>query len=358
VRARAVRLVLALAAIGAGACGGDDGASVDAAAAPRTVDATAIVAGNGRSAPVMFDVPPGTRSIAISATGAPTSLYALAELALADGVDLVQLPDGNPGPAMAASYRDELIGAMPGGLYQSIRLGQFLHVYPYRPDQTVPVGPARLRIASDASGEVAVRIIMTADDGGTDLTLNVIVVSDTLAVDAPGLVGEVAAYLADAGIATHLGQTLRLEGTALANITDFNEPQETPASQSAQLPALVRDRLGTDPGLDVFVVESLPASIAGLSLGTPGPAERATSYYYGVVIKPTASGAVSGRVVAHEVAHFLGLQHVQNTGTSGATYPDPLDDTTVGEDNLMALGTTLTADQAAVLRRSPLLRLR
>jgi hypothetical protein len=346
-----VRLAVAILALAA--CG-DDLAQPDAAV-PRAVDATAVVAGNGRSAPVMFAVPPDTRSIAITVSGAPTALYALAELTLADGVDRIQLAAGAPGPAMQASYRDEQIGQMPGLLYQSIRLGQFMHVYPYRPDQGLVPGPASLRVASDSAGEVTVRIVMVADDGGTNLVLNIIVVSDTLVVDDVGLVGETAAYLADAGIATRLGASTRVTGTALANITDFNEPQESPTSQSAQLPALVLDQLAAAAGVDVFVVESLPSGIAGLSLGTPGPPERG-SYYFGVLIKPTQSGAIPGRVVAHEVCHFLGLHHVQNTGISGATYPDPLDDTVVGTDNLMALGTALTADQGWALRHSPMLR--
>ena len=74
------------------------------------------------------------------------------------------------------------------------------------------------------------------------------------------------------------------------------------------------------------------------------------------MIEPTGAGAISGRVVAHEVCHFLGLQHVQNVGISGTVYPDPLDDTVSGEDNLMQFGTALTAGQAFVLQKSPILR--
>jgi hypothetical protein len=345
---RAPALLIALAA-----CGG--GGDPPDAAPPRVVDDTAVVAGTGRSDLVQFDVPAETRSIAITVTGAPTSLYALAELTLADGADRVQLPAGAPGPAMTESYYAEQIGQMPGALYQSIRLGTFMHVYPYRPDQTVPAGRASLRVASDAPGGVAVHVVMVADDGGTELTLNLITVSDTLAIDDTAIVGEAAAYIANAGIATRLGQSIRLGGTPLANITDFHEPQEPPDSQSAQLPALVRDQLAGAAGVDVFVVETMPNGIGGLSLGTPGPPERG-GYYYGVVVHAGPGGTVSGRVIAHEVCHFLGLQHVQNTGISGAIYPDPLDDTQTGVDNLMQLGTMLTADQGWVLRRSPILR--
>lgn len=38
------------------------------------------------------------------------------------------------------------------------------------------------------------------------------------------------------------------------------------------------------------------------------------------------------RITAHEAGHVLALQHVQNRGISGRTYPDPLDDTTPGAD--------------------------
>lgn len=344
---------VAVVACGGGGCGG--GTEPEDAAPPRVVDDTAVIAGNGRSDLVQFTVPPATRSIAVTVTGAPDALYALAELTFADGVDRVQLPAGAPGPAMAQSYYTEQIGLAPGALYQMERLGEFMHIYPYRPDQVVMAGHAQLRVASDKTGEVAVHIAMVADDGGTDLTINLITVSDTLTIDDTGIIGEAAAYLANAGVATRLGRSMRLPGTPYSMITDYNEPQEPPTSQSAQLPALVRDQLAGMPGVDVFVVEGMPNGIGGLSLGTPGAPER-EGYYFGVVVKAGAGGSVSGRVVAHEVCHFLGLQHVENTGVSGTVYPDPLDDTAAGVDNLMSLGTTLTADQAYVIQHSPLMQ--
>lgn len=121
------------------------------------------------------------------------------------------------------------------------------------------------------------------------------------------------------------------------------------------LPGLVAGELD-GPALDVFIVESLPAGVGGLSLGTPGPPLRA-SYYYGVAIVPAGSDGGTARVLAHEVSHFLALQHVENVGVSGDVYPDPLDDTDPGEDNLMEDGTTITADQAFALARSALLQL-
>lgn len=342
----------------AGACGdnaGDDGATADAGPPPRDVTLTGTVGEGGRSEELTFEIPEGTRSLTVVVRGAPTALYALGALRLPDGVDQVMLPAGDPGPVMAAAYFDEQIGQMPGMLYQSIRLGTFTQVYPYRPGQVVSAGRATLQVASDTAGPVEVRILLAPDDGARTLHLNVIVVSDVVTVaQPPAFLDEVQALFAPTGITVVVDQVVTLEGTALENLTDFTEPQEAPSSMSAMLPGLVRDTLA-GPALDLFIVESLPAGVGGLSLGTPGPPLRG-SYYYGVVVRPSASDAQLARVVAHEVCHFLALQHVQNVGISGDVYPDPLDDTSAGQNNLMESGTLLTADQSFALTRSWLLQ--
>lgn len=349
------RRILAILAL-LGACG-DDGSVVDADAAPPARDLTlaATVASGGLSEEVFFDVPEATRSLTVMVTGAPTSLYALGALRTPDGVDQVMLPAGDPGPLMASSYNVEQIGQMPGMLYQSIRLGTFTQVYPYRPGQALAAGRASLRVASDTPGAVQVRVLMAPDDGAHTLHLNIIVVSDTLTVaQPPSFLDEVQALFAQAGIDVVVDRIVPLSGTAFENITESTEPQEAPSSMSAMLPSLVADRLD-NRALDLFLVESLPAGIAGLSLGTPGPPVRG-SYYAGVLVRPLANDTQLARVIAHEACHFLALQHVQNRGVSGRTYPDPLDDTAPGQNNLMESGTRLTADQAFALTRSWLLQ--
>ncbi len=307
----------------------------------------------GLSEEISFGIPDGTRSINVVVEGTPDALYALGVFGLGDGVDLVQLPAGPPGPAMQMTYVQEQIGQMPGSLFQSIRLGTYTHVYPYRPAQVVIAGTGRLRIASNKPGAATVRIMMPEDEAATVLPLNFYVVSDTLAEpSAPTFVGELERVFAQAGITIRINGTERLTGTPYERITDFNEPQESPTSQSAMVPGLVADR--TTDGLDVFFVEGLPSGVAGLSLGTPGPPARG-SYYFGVLIRGDFQPTELARVTAHEVAHFLALQHVQNRGVSGRTYQDPLDDTMPGVDNLMEDGTVLTAGQSFALSRSSLL---
>ncbi|MGE3456124.1 MAG: hypothetical protein AB7O24_13515 [Kofleriaceae bacterium] len=319
----------------------------------RLVAIDAMVGDDGRSGVIELEIPEHTRSITIVAQGDASALLALAELTLSDGSDRVALPDGPPGDAMEQRYEQEQIGLMPGALYQSIRLGTFTHVYPHRPDQTLVPGPARLRIASDRPGPVRVIATMPEDDGSATLPINVIVVSDVLEDPATTeMTGELQRIYAQVGITVAIQRVERVTGSLLSQITQSTEPQESPVSQSAMLPSLVGDRDWT--GLDVFVVESLPPGIGGLALGTPGPPLRG-SYYFGVAIRGGKAPTELARVIAHEAGHFLGLQHVENRGVSGMTYPDPLDDTHPGELNLMEVGTVLTADQGFVLSRSALL---
>ncbi len=320
---------------------------------PREVRVETVVEADGRSPEVGFEVPPGTRSVTVVVEGRRDALYALGQYTFGRAVDQVALPAGPPGALMRASYLDEQIGEMPGELLQSIRLGTFTHVYPYRPGQEIVSGPATLRVASDMPGPITVRILMPEDDGANVLPINFVVVSDTLfEPNTEQFMTELQRIFAQADITVTVGSVERLTGTDLEQITQFSEPQERPDSQAARLTALVTSADG--PGIDVFLVEALPSGVGGLSLGTPGPPLRG-SYYYGVVIAGGQRSIDSARVTAHEVAHFLALQHVQNVGISGTTYDDPLDDTTAGVDNLMEDGTVLTAGQAFALSRSALL---
>ncbi|HEU0036146.1 MAG TPA: hypothetical protein VFQ53_36285 [Kofleriaceae bacterium] len=340
----------------AGCGGGDDAPPADATPPPRQVSADLAIDATGFSEPFTFVVPETTRSMTIVATGADDALYALGALQTADGVERVGLDLATPpGTAMRASYDVEQVGQMAGGLYQTIRLGTFTHVYPYRPDQAATPGEATLRIASDRPGPVHVEVLMPEDDGGKTLHLNLIAVSETLTIPSPpSFLDELQGIFGQVGITVVIDSSVELRGTGLSTITESTEPQEAPASMSAKLPALVGSNVSA-AALDVFVVDALPFGIAGLSLGTPGPPVRG-SYYYGVLVRPNAADGTLAVVIAHEVSHFLALQHVTNVGVSGKIYPDPLDDTGPNQSNLMQTGSTLTPDQGFSLSRSALLQ--
>ena len=334
---------------------GDDAVTPDAALA-RQVAAELMIDASGFSEPMTFVVPAATRSITIVATGDDAALYALGSFQTGDGVERVGIDLATPpGTAMRASYDTEQIGQMAGMLYQTIRLGTFTHVYPYRPDQAAIPGATTLRIASDKPGPVHVTVLMPADDAGKTLHVNLFAVSETLSIpQPPTFLDELQAIFSQVGITIVVDEIRELRGTGLSAITQSTEPQEAPQSMSAKLPALVTNPMSPS-ALDVFIVDSLPMGIGGLSLGTPGPPLRG-SYYYGVIIRRSTNDQSLAIVIAHESSHFLALQHVTNRGISGTIYPDPLDDTQPGQNNLMQSGTVLTPDQGFALSRSALLQ--
>lgn len=327
----------------------------DTATAARTQSFTATIGANGVSNAIEFTVPPRARSITVVITGAKDRLYALGGFRLGDSVERANLdPSTSYGAIMREAYVTEQTGAMPGDLFQSIRLGTFTHVYPYAPDQSAVEGPATLRVVSDATGgDVSVRIYMPEDDGARTLHLNALAVSETVEMTTTPAFFPAAQKIFDqAGIRLVIDDAFTAKGTGLSSMLDFNEPQEPPSGGAAALAAFGAGKVKT-PALNFFVVDRLTTGVGGLSLGTPGPPER-DSYYFGVILRNTTDAELA-RTFAHEICHFLALQHVENKGVSGKVYPDPIDDTSPGGGNLMERGTALTPGQIFALTRSALL---
>lgn len=106
--------------------------------------------------------------------------------------------------------------------------------------------------------------------------------------------------------------------------------------------------------IDVFVLRELTESL-GVSGAVPGPPERHGVAHSAVFI--SAEGACKnpgyfGRLIAHEVAHQLGLFHV----IEPTDYEDNIADTDPDDsDNLMSpsVGFDLTPGQSFVIRRHP-----
>jgi hypothetical protein len=328
----------------------------DLAAPPRRIETTVTLTG-GLSAPLELVVPANTRSLTVVAVGDDHALYALGSLRTPDGVEHVTLAPGPPAMELQQQYYGDQVPVLPTGLYQTIRVGTFTHVYPYAPGQLLAPGPMSLRIASSAmSGQVAVTLLLPEDDGGRVLHLNAL---SLISVGAPppatGWLAPLQTIFQQAGIRIVLDEVQSVTSAEFSNLGETPGTLPEPGDVYCRL-ALAGHGWVMSDALNVFIVESLPGAIGGFTLGLPGPPVP-SSYDFGVVVRAHADDAEAARAIGHEVAHFLNLHHVQDLGTfSGTAYPDPLDDTTPGQPNLMdGTGTTLTAGQAFSLSKSPLL---
>lgn len=144
-----------------------------------------------------------------------------------------------------------------------------------------------------------------------------------------------------------------------------------------ELAKSARDLGGAD-GADIFLIDNfvclvgggvdLGNAIAGIAAGVPGPPFVRGSEHAGVAVRyrelgdAEENGRELGVVIAHELAHFLGLYHTREASFFNAPpIFDEIADSPDGDDadeNLMFFGAdeniTLSEGQARVLRTSPL----
>jgi len=336
----------------------------------RAIVREATLNGIGISEAVDFYVPPRTRSVTVSVIGDTKQLYALASFRTADGQEHVGWDQAKPpAPVLRHYYREEHICHFPGKLKQCPRLGTFTITYPNKRGQSVPPGPTSLKVSSEAAnGKVLVRVFLPEEDNARTLHVNLSIVSDqTKRFDSTLFIKKVEKIFEEADIRVVIDNELLLKGTPFSEITELAEPkarlsgaptdpEETPWNAPARLAQYGHQRLPSSTALNLYVIDSFGRrGIKGVSLGTPGP-PMPSSYYFGVLIERSEDYDSMAYLAAHEICHFLGLDHLRRWSVSEKPYSDGLGDTGDTLLNLMGSGLDLTPEQVFVLTRSPLLK--
>lgn len=336
----------------------------------RAIVREATLNGIGISEAVDFYVPPRTRSVTVSVIGDTKQLYALASFRTADGQEHVGWDQAKPpAPVLRHYYREEHICHFPGKLKQCPRLGTFTITYPNKRGQSVPPGPTSLKVSSEAAnGKVLVHVFLPEEDNARTLHVNLLIVSDqTKRFDSSLFIKKVEKIFEEADIRVVIDNELLLKGTPFSEITELAEPkarlsgaptdpEETPWDAPARLAQYGHQRLPSSTALNFYVIDSFGRrGIKGVSLGTPGP-PMPSSYYFGVLIERSEGYDSMAYLAAHEICHFLGLDHLRRWSVSEKPYSDGLGDTGDTLSNLMGSGLDLTPEQVFVLTRSPLLK--
>lgn len=308
------------------------------------VDADFEIPATGVSETIDFEVPEDVRSLTVTVKGDPSSLLALESLVLSDGFDRITLGAAATVPQRLAEIYASAALVETGQVRQFVRLGTFSLLYPETYQQELPAGPATLRVASSAAGGVHVSVVAPPEDDADVLHVNVIAVSDTPDLASPPRwLGQAQSIFDQAGIRLVVDATRAMPPAGFVPIAPGSVP--TPDDTAAHLARAGHDLVASD-GVNLFVAD--PFEAIGFSLAMPGPLDP-SSYYWGVVVSSAVPWSgdpdlVLGRVVAHELSHFLGVQHTEDFLASGDVVPDPFDDTETFGRNLMG-----SVDQAAPL---------
>jgi hypothetical protein len=215
-----------------------------------------------------------------------------------------------------------------------------------------------------------VHVFLSESAKSSVLHLNLLTVSGKQKpIDAKLLVKKLAAIFAQADIQVVVDNELALHDSPFNELNNLakpkkrlsgapTDPEESPSGDPAKLALYGHRFLPASTALNVYIVDSFGGhGVNALSLGTPGP-PLPSSYYFGVFVRRFENYDVLARLAAHEIAHFMGLNHPARWSVSDREHSDGLVDRSEIVINLMGSGSDLTDAQIFVLSKSPLLKSR
>ena len=341
---------------------------------------TVHTAADGRTPPVAFSVPPQATSFLVTVRGAPDNEYTLSELSGPSGTIIV-LPNwldlSNQPWLCLPPFCVNRIAAEPavaGFLVPNTPLtplvaGQHtLRAYAF----DHPAG-ANQRSPMSVPVEIAVELVAKPpawkQKGRIDLNFCLTGYAGITAAYAPqhprilSALADIQAIYAQANI--ELGTVRYFDIQTDTMIFTHDDGSD------GELGDLFAKGAGLPLGVNVFLVDAVQVTAAvgggsalvmGLSGGIPGPPLEVGTRRSGVVVslRPSGGPDLLGRLIAHEVGHFLGLFHtIEQATATGTVITDNLPDTPDNDaNNLMNWlesenSFTLTPQQAGVMQDNP-----
>jgi hypothetical protein len=221
-------------------------------------------------------------------------------------------------------------------------------------------------VSSEKAGSVHLHFFLSETSKANVLHLNFFTVSRQAApVDTKRLARKIQGIFDQAEIQIVIDNAVALPDSPFSDLKNLAAPklrpsgtptdlEETPHGGPAKLALSGHQRLPLSRALNIYLVDSFGGhGIKALS----SPVRRCQR----VIILASSSSVRSdydamARLSAHEIAHFLGLDHPTRWSASDAIYHDGLVSSAEIVTNLMGSGSELTAAQVNVMMRSPLLK--